>query len=420
MNYKRITAAALCAVTLLLCTASAQALVNWGTRVEITEYDTVLDSITYNGVTVDALYAPIAEMGQAAYDSSRYSCSDFVRRFYREAMGIELKLGYTGNDEPQSLSGGVFVRTLTPSAGDLVTKISGSHYAIVKVTEGNTAVLIEQNLWSDRSRNIALKERSLTDDENYVYWHWCLSYNEDQVKSFVRRLYELCLGRQPDEKGFANWVKKLTEGTVSAAETVRGFFLSKEMANMQLSDDEYVERCYAVLMDREPDEGGKAGWVQKLSDGISRMGVLKGFVESKEFTKLCASYTITRGSLSAAWRDRNPGLTAYVVRLYRMILGREYDAAGLNGWCRKILTGAFTAKSAAVHGFFHSPEFMKKERTDEEFLQILYRTFLDREYDEGGLAYWLEQLENGASRDRCIAGFADSREFRALMESYGL
>ena len=408
------------ALTLLPVTVS-KAYVYWGERVKITEDDTVLDEITVNGVTVPAYYSRISVMTQAVYDNSRYSCSEFAKRFYLEAYGIQLILGSSNSDVPASANGGFFTETDQPVIGDLVTKkTGGSHYAVVKdVLDDGTAVLIEQNLWSDRTNDIALKGRALSGETNYTYWHWSRYLNLDQVEAFVTRLYRLCLGREPDAGGFATWKAKLADRSISAAEAVRGFFLSKEMTGFGLSDEDYVERCYAVLMDRESDEGGKAGWVEKLANGYSRVGVLRGFVESKEFTKLCASYGITRGTLSVSWRDQNAGVTFYVVRLYRMILEREYDAAGLNGWCRKILTGQFTAKSAAMHGFFHSIEFQRRELADEDFVRILYKTFLDREYDENGLAYWLDKLTEGMSRDACIAGFADSAEFRAVMARYG-
>ena len=410
----------LCAV-LFIPVLPVYAGVYWGERVKITEDDTVLDTITVNGVTVEALYSPISVMTQEVYDNSEYSCSAFAKRFYRDVYGVELAIGNTNSDAPVAYNGGTFVETSTPVVGDLVTKkTGGSHYAIVKEVNGDSAVLIEQNLWSDRTNDIALKGRALSGETNYTYWHYHPEDNTEEIEAFVTRLYQLCLGRNPDAGGFATWTAKLKERKISAAEAVRGFFLSPEMTNLGLSEEDFVERCYEVLMDRSSDAGGKAGWVEKLKNGFSKVGILRGFVQSVEFTKLCTSYNIKRGSLNAYWRDQNAGVTFFVVRLYRMILDREFDANGLNDWCRKILNKEYTAKTAAMHGFFHSPEFLAKELPDEEFVPILYRTFLDREYDTGGLAYWLKYLSEGNERDACIAGFADSVEFRRLMTSFGI
>ncbi|MBR4444605.1 MAG: DUF4214 domain-containing protein, partial [Solobacterium sp.] len=55
--------------------------------------------------------------------------------------------------------------------------------------------------------------------------------------------------------------------------------------------------CYLVMMDRPSDSGGKKYWVDKLKAGTSRYDVLKGFVHSTEFTNICNSFGIERGTL---------------------------------------------------------------------------------------------------------------------------
>ena len=48
--------------------------------------------------------------------------------------------------------------------------------------------------------------------------------------------------------------------------------------------------------------------------------------------------------------DQNEDVTKFVARCYRLCLGREADADGLNAWCSQLLSGANTAKEAA-YGF---------------------------------------------------------------------
>ena len=126
----------------------------------------------------------------------------------------------------------------------------------------------------------------------------CKVYVEDPINAFVRRLYKLCLNRGADPGGFKTWTTGLKTKKNTAALTVRGFFLSQEMANLKLSNEEYVERCYLVMMDRPSDSGGKKYWVDKLKAGTSRYDVLKGFVHSTEFTNICNSFGIERGTLN--------------------------------------------------------------------------------------------------------------------------
>ena len=117
--------------------------------------------------------------------------------------------------------------------------------------------------------------------------------------------------------------------------------------------------------------------------------------------------------------DQNEGVTKFLVRCYRLCLGREADADGLNAWCNQILTGKNTAKEAA-HGFVFSDEFKKKNLSDEEYIRTLYRVFMDREADGAGLDSWMRVLKNGQSREHVFNGFADSNEFREICAEYGV
>lgn len=67
------------------------------------------------------------------------------------------------------------------------------------------------------------------------------------------------------------------------------------MKNMRLSNEEYIERCYNVIMNRKSDVGGKAYWLSKLASGTSKKQILKDFVNSNEFSKLARDYNITKG-----------------------------------------------------------------------------------------------------------------------------
>ncbi|MDE5872278.1 MAG: DUF4214 domain-containing protein, partial [Lachnospiraceae bacterium] len=55
-----------------------------------------------------------------------------------------------------------------------------------------------------------------------------------------------------------------------------------------------------------------------------------------------------------------------------------------------------------------------------EYIKVLYRAYLGREYDEEGLNTWLEQLQSGASRETVLRGFTNSVEFRGIINSFGL
>ena len=69
---------------------------------------------------------------------------------------------------------------------------------------------------------------------------------------------------------------------------------SKEIQNMGLTNQEYVRRIYKTMLDRDPDSGGLSYWTGRLDSGASPTAVINGFIDSKEFTKICDDYGIVR------------------------------------------------------------------------------------------------------------------------------
>ena len=247
-----------------------------------------------------------------------------------------------------------------------------------------------------------------------------LSARESSVEDFVERLYTYILGRPADKGGLTQWSEVLRSGKEQGAKVAQGFIESPEFQSKVLSDREYVEILYRTFFGREADAEGLAGWLNVLDSGLSRMHVFKGFAESDEFDGLCSEYGIIRGNaVLTAPMDQNEGVTKFLVRCYRLCLGREADTDGLNAWCSQILSGANTAKEAA-YGFVFSQEFTGKNLSDEEYVRILYRVFMDREADDFGLQSWVDVLSQGGSRVHVFNGFADSVEFQEICDGYGI
>ena len=245
-----------------------------------------------------------------------------------------------------------------------------------------------------------------------------------KATEFVERMYSVVLGREADPDGLEDWVNRLTLGTASAVDIVQGFLCSDEYNNKGKSNGEIVTDCYNAMLGRNPDEDGYNDWVSRLDSGMSVNAIFAGFVGSQEFGNLCASYGISPGTypLNEA-RDQNAGVTAFVSRLYTQALGRGYDATGLNDWTGQINANPSRENimNIATNGFFHSEEFVNKNLDNTEFVKVLYRTYLGREYDDAGLADWVGQLDSGSNdRDGVMRGFAYSPEFDGIMAGYGL
>lgn len=241
-----------------------------------------------------------------------------------------------------------------------------------------------------------------------------------QVKAFVSRIYELALGREAEEEGLLYWTDQLCNGTMTGAQVAGGFFFSPEMKNKNLTDEEFIEICYNVMMDRTSDESGMNYWLESRKNGFGLEGVFNNFCQSEEFNNICESYGITAGSYDVKGNSRNMGLSAFMSRLYTKALGRDYDEGGLNYWCEEISNGTYTLMQVSTEQFFHSKEFESKNLSDEEYIKVLYRTFFDREYDQTGMDYWMQQLKEGKGRDFILNEFALSKEFAQIKAVYGL
>lgn len=70
--------------------------------------------------------------------------------------------------------------------------------------------------------------------------------------------------------GRASWLAK----TKTPKQVASGFVFSQEMANRNLSNQEYVTMLYRTMMDREPDEAGLNDWVTRLQSGTSARAYL--------------------------------------------------------------------------------------------------------------------------------------------------
>ena len=113
------------------------------------------------------------------------------------------------------------------------------------------------------------------------------------IRQFVGRMYTKALNRDGEKEGIEDWVNRLVTGTESPETTAKNFFLSEELTNQQLPNEEYVLRLYRAFMDREPSIGEVQDWVGRLeSREWNREQVLEGFSRSEEFQKIVEKYGI--------------------------------------------------------------------------------------------------------------------------------
>ena len=124
--------------------------------------------------------------------------------------------------------------------------------------------------------------------------------SQNQVKAFVTRFYQECLGRNPDAAGLTGWVNYLICGSKTGSDVANGFIFSPEYLGMNTTDQQYVTTLYKAFFNRTPDAPGYNRWLNELSDETpiigakaARKNILNGFLGSPEFKNLCTLYGIT-------------------------------------------------------------------------------------------------------------------------------
>ena len=117
--------------------------------------------------------------------------------------------------------------------------------------------------------------------------------------------------------------------------------------------------------------------------------------------------------------DPDASLKNFVERLYRDVLGRQFDVAGRDHWVSMLRHTNATGSSVA-NGFFNSQEFTNKNMSNEQFVKTLYRVFFDRTPSAAEVANWVNAMNNGATRSQIIAGFEGSQEWARTCAYFGI
>jgi hypothetical protein len=94
----------------------------------------------------------------------------------------------------------------------------------------------------------------------------------------------------------------------------------------------------------------------------------------------------------------------FVEAVYRAVLNRNADPAGLSSWTGHLKDGSDTRLNV-VQGIRNSPEHFGQE------IDAFYQTLLGRAADPAGRASWVQQLENGVREEQIAFDFLNSPEY---------
>jgi hypothetical protein len=212
---------------------------------------------------------------------------------------------------------------------------------------------------------------------------WGMSADRTEIEAFIDAAYDDFVGAPPSSTVRSAWVAKFRSGAMDR------YSFGYELARTVEYVTSVVDKFYRDTLGREADAEGAAFWRAALLAGMTEAQVGAGFYGSAE-------YVIVSGGTPEAW------MTA----LYRALLLREPDAAGLAHWA----AAAQAFGSGALAETFYQSLESRQLRT-----KALYERFLDRGVDPSGLASWPAVLL--AQGDLRLAAFlASSDEYlsRAL------
>lgn len=245
-------------------------------------------------------------------------------------------------------------------------------------------------------------------------------FENDNIRQFVIRLYNVVLERDPDSQGLEAWYKQLVHGGQTGAQVVRDFVFSQEFELKGCSNEQFLTILYRAMFDRAPDETGFEKWLAQLYAGVNRRTICKGFVDSAEFQKLCDQYGIIKGTIESNEDGQQIYLVdQFVRRLYVTALGRQPDPDGLQAWKLTLLEHNSTG-AEVINGFIFSTECINKNLSEDAFVRLLYSALFDRDADESGLENWLYLLSHGLSKQYICNGFINSEEFNSLCARYNI
>lgn len=240
-------------------------------------------------------------------------------------------------------------------------------------------------------------------------------------RDFVNLMYTKLLNRAADVNSLNNLTHDITFNGKTGADVVNTIISSAEFTNLNLSNEDFVERLYAALAGRYSDPTGKANWVNLLKNGSTRQEVAARFINAYEFSNICVTYGVTSGSTAAPTitKRASSSVRFFVNRLYTSCFGRNADENGMESWSSNLANLRMTGTQVAYNLIF-SDDMNRANLNDTQFITVLYRALLGREPDAAGLTTWTNYLQSGATRQDLFNQFAATNEFGGICETCGV
>jgi hypothetical protein len=345
--------------------------------------------LSLSGINLKINANDVDSLGVQTFQS-QFSGNDEIRGSNEH----DILIGFGGNDTITPNGGG---DNIDGGTGIDTVALSGSRGAYFTYRKGDTTFITDNSGKQGVMPTHNVETVRFTDG-TYTMAELTSSATFAETHS-ISRLYLSALDRLPDQTGLNNWIDASRNGT-TLEEIANGFVASSEFSNRyggNLSDAGFIRQLYANVLDRAPDADGQGNWSKFLAAGNSRAEALVGFSESTENID----------------QYKDDVLQPHVGRLYLAAFDRLPDPQGESTWVNYLNAGHDVGDVAI--NFVNSPEFQQRygAPSNPQFVELLYRNVLDRAPDEAGLANWTNALDHGLSRADVLADFSSSPEFVA-------
>lgn len=124
--------------------------------------------------------------------------------------------------------------------------------------------------------------------------------------AMVDRLYLTFFQRHPDPEGLEYWLELVGDGS-DLEEVAEWFAMSEEYQRRYAGRDfsQFLDQLYVDVLNRQPDESGKAYWLDQLNDGaVNRGTIVVYFTEGEELIRAHKSRTELSVAHQALGLDR--------------------------------------------------------------------------------------------------------------------
>jgi uncharacterized protein DUF4214 len=208
---------------------------------------------------------------------------------------------------------------------------------------------------------------------------------------FVNQIFQDLLNRLPTSTELVAGVATLNGSPTGLQDLALQVYQSPEF----YTSANYLTKCYLATLGSDPDPATWMPIFKLMQGGAQQVTTLQGFLGTPQY--------------QAAYPDTMTN-SAYVVKLYNTLLGRNPEPAGLAYWTFILNLGI--PRVYVLQGFITSPEYDGRinHRVNAN---LMYMSFLRRAGDPAGLSYWTVVQDFGVPMSSVVQGFVGSAEYMA-------